>query len=61
LATSAIRSTTAEDLQQHIGALLLDRTSHTLEGRVLGTKNARSTGTRVDVNAQLGKCPQVCP
>ena len=25
-------------------------TSHTLEGRVLGTKNAPSTGTRVDVN-----------
>ena len=36
-------------------------TSHTLEGRVLGTKNAHSIGTRVDVHPQPGKCPQACP
>jgi hypothetical protein len=32
-------------------------TPQTLEGRVLGTKNAHSTGTRVDVNPQPGTCP----
>jgi hypothetical protein len=47
--------------QNGLPELISAGTSHTLEGRALGTKNVHSIGTRVDVHPQPGKCPQACP